>query len=105
MVIEPFSSRPHQVLLEDSSDEELSTAAHLPPVSVWSPSVCNNETLLWSLNPSKEERAGSASLILQKVDVLYVVLRFDLILEGSRAVYTKVYDKHMLGKNPVKDHL
>lgn len=103
VVIGPFSSRPHQVLLEDGSDEELSTAAHLSPVSLCSPSVCNSETLLWSLKPSKEERAGSASLILQKVHVLYVILQFDLNLQGSRAVYTKVYDKHMLGKNAVKE--
>ncbi|TWW72923.1 hypothetical protein D4764_15G0003170 [Takifugu flavidus] len=68
-------------------------------------SVCNGETLLWSLNPSKEERAGSASLILQNVDVLYVVLQFNLTLQGSRAVYTKVYDKHMLAVPPPPENI
>ncbi|XP_029687438.1 cytokine receptor common subunit gamma-like isoform X2 [Takifugu rubripes] len=68
-------------------------------------SVCNNKTLLWSLNPSKEERAGSASLILQNVDVLYVVLQFNLTLQGSRAVYTKVYDKHMLEVPPPPENI
>lgn len=103
VVVGPFSRRPHQVLLEDGSDEELGAAAHLSHVSVCSPSVCNGETLLWSLNPSGEERAGTASLILQNVKVLYVVLQFDLNLQGSRAVYTKVYEKHLLGKNAAKD--
>lgn len=102
VVTGPCSRRPHQVLSEDGCDEQLGTAAPSSPVSVCSPSVCNRETLLWSLDPSKEERAGSASLTLQKVDVLYVVLQFDLSLQGRRALYTKVYDKDMLGKNAVK---
>lgn len=89
--------------MEDGSDEELGAAAHLSPVSVCSPSVCNGTRLLGSLNPPREERAGTASLILQNVKVLYVVLQFDLNLQGSRAVYTKVYDKHMLGKKAAKD--
>lgn len=75
-------------------------AVHLPLVC--SPSACDNETLFWSPNTTTEERVGSASLILRNIDVLYVVLQFNLTLQGNWAVYTKVYDKNTLGKHAVE---
>lgn len=63
--------------------------------------ICDSQTLLQSWNSFTEERVGSESFILQNVDVLYVVLEFNITLRGNWTVYTKTYDKHNLGKRVV----
>lgn len=64
-------------------------------------SICDGETLLESWNRSTEERVGSASFVLKDAAVLYVVLQFNITLQGYWTVYTKAYDKHNLGKRAV----
>lgn len=107
LVTGPFSSHPHQVLFDDSAfkydrfGEDFSIWLYIYPLSAHT-SVCDNETLFWALNTTTEERVGSASFILRDIDVSYVVLQFNLTLQGNWAVYTKVYDKNNLGKHAVE---
>lgn len=63
-----------------------------------STSICDSEILLQSWNHSTAERVGSASITLQEFDDLEVALQFTITLLGNKTVYTKIYDKHNLGK-------
>lgn len=65
------------------------------------PSVCDEETLLQSRSLSAEERVGSTSFVLQNVKFSYVILQFNINLQGNWMVYTEIYDKHNLGKGAV----
>lgn len=94
---------PYQVLFDDSAfrgdslGENFSAWCHVCFFSLSLTSICDRETLVQSLNHATNGSVGSASFVLQNVDVLYGVLQFNITLQGSWTVYTHIYDKLKLG--------